>query len=49
MRWAGAGELVKEAYQARRESAIESLADSVEAHLDINRLRVMFGIDQERQ
>ncbi|WP_313106500.1 cobyric acid synthase [Stutzerimonas nitrititolerans] len=44
LRWAGLGEVETVDYHALRERDIERLADLVEAHLDVTRLRALCGI-----
>ncbi|NNT94792.1 cobyric acid synthase [Stutzerimonas nitrititolerans] len=44
LRWAGLGEVETVDYHALRERDIERLADLVEAHLDVARLRALCGI-----
>lgn len=44
LRWAGMGEVGEEDYRARRESAIERLADVVERHLELPRLQQILGL-----
>ncbi|MHB0804949.1 cobyric acid synthase [Stutzerimonas nitrititolerans] len=44
LRWAGLGEVETVDYYALRERDIERLADLVEAHLDVTRLRALCGI-----
>ena len=44
LRWAGLGEIETVDYHALRERDIERLADLVEAHLDVTRLRALCGI-----
>jgi adenosylcobyric acid synthase len=46
--WAGAGEVAKDDYRGRRESAIERLADVVEHHLDQARLQDILGLTKRR-
>jgi adenosylcobyric acid synthase len=46
--WAGMGEVVEVDYRARRESAIERLADTVERHLDLHRLQQILGLNRDR-
>jgi len=44
LRWAGLGEVETVDYHALRERDIERLADLVEVHLDVTRLRALCGI-----
>jgi len=44
LRWVGLGEVQTVDYHVLRERDIERLADLVEAHLDVARLRALCGI-----
>ncbi|MDH4284960.1 MAG: cobyric acid synthase [Gallionellaceae bacterium] len=45
LRWAGLAAACTPDYHARREADIDRLADAVEQHLDLARLRALFGLE----
>jgi adenosylcobyric acid synthase len=48
LKWAGMDEVEEADYRARRESAIERLADTVERHLDLLKLQQILGLNRDR-
>jgi adenosylcobyric acid synthase len=47
--WAGMSEVNVEDYRARREAAIERLADALEAHINLVRLQQILGVNTDRR
>jgi adenosylcobyric acid synthase len=47
--WAGMNDLNEEDYRARREAAIERLADALEAHINLVRLQQILGVNTDRR
>jgi adenosylcobyric acid synthase len=48
LNWAGMSEVYVEDYRARREAAMERLADALEEHINLVRLQQILGVDTDR-